>query len=140
MRALGRRLPSAARESFARGRTIIFRGEILSKLYLIERGRARAAYETALGPAAMDLRPGDFFGEVTILEGLSSDSLVEAVSGQTVVLGIPIASFRALLTQDDALRHAFHERVAERRTALGAALLGWRTFDPARTRSWRWPA
>jgi CRP-like cAMP-binding protein len=138
--ALRRRLPLALSETYGRGRTIVFRGELLSRVYLIERGRVRASYETGAGTAALALRAGDIFAEIGALEGLPSDALVEAASSQVVVLGIPVESLRALLGTDEPLRRLFLERVAERRTALGAALLGWSGFNPAVTRPGLWPS
>ena len=140
MRELQRRVPLAAPETYQRGRTVIFRGEILSKLFLVARGRVHASYETGLGMTTLELRPGDFFGEIAVMEALASDCLVEAASRQTVVLGIPIDSFRALLAGDELLKRAFLERIADRRTALGAALLGWRAFDAAKARASLWSA
>lgn len=138
VRELERRLSSARSEIFGRGRTIVFRGEILCKVYVVRRGRVRASYETALGPTALELKPGDFFGEIGVLEGLASDALVESDAARTVVLGVPVESFRALLASEEALMRSFLERIAERRTALGAALLGWRSFDPGRARASLW--
>lgn len=140
VRELQRRVPLSATETFQRGRTVVFRGEIISKLFMVARGRVHASYETGMGMTTLELRPGDFFGEIAVMEALASDCLVEAASRQTVVLGIPVDCFRMLLAQDELLKRSFLERIADRRTALGAALLGWRAFDASKARASLWSA
>jgi CRP-like cAMP-binding protein len=132
-------LPRLERMRFSRGRTIIFRGEMLASLYLIEKGLAQAEYETGLGPVTLTLGPGDFLGEAGLLEGRCSDARVLAASGHTVVAAVPCAQLRALMAENSALRHYLLEKTAERRASLGAALLGWTAFKPGIASAAAWP-
>jgi CRP-like cAMP-binding protein len=111
--------------SYEAGRTILVRGELLDRLYLVLHGRAEARYKTKRGPYELDLGPGDFFGETTVTEHASvSDATVRTAERGTVLASIDDRRFRELLEVNASLKHRFLERTAERREALGGAILG----------------
>lgn len=127
----GRRLlDETDRGAYKAGRTIVWRGEVVSRLFIVEKGLVEASYATRMGPAALSLGPGDFFGEISVMEGGPSESRVRAAADDTLVLDLPAGAFRELMAENQELRRRFFEATAMRRTALGAAILGWRAFDP----------
>lgn len=132
-------MPDLRRVTYLRGRTILFRGEMADSLYLLERGVAKAEYETGLGPVTLTLGPGDFIGETAILEERCADSTVVAASSRAVVASIPGARLREWMAENAALRHYLLEKTAERRASLGGALLGWTGFRPSIASAAAWP-
>lgn len=121
--------PHVDMASYDAGHTIVVRGELLCRLYILVRGRAEARYKTKRGPAELPLVPGDFFGEISVTaEDSVSDATVKTLERQTVVVSIAAERFRELVEANAALKHWFLERAAARRSALGAALLGLSQF------------
>jgi CRP-like cAMP-binding protein len=120
-----RLLAAVDRSAYAAGRTIVWKGEVVSRLFVVERGDVEAAYETPLGPAFLRLGPGDFFGETSVIEGGPSETRVRACADGTLVLDVPAAAFRAVMDENAELFQRFLEAAALRRVSLGASFLGW---------------
>jgi len=69
------------RHTFRRGTTIFLKGQAGDALYLIETGRVRIFLQTEAGGehTLALLGPGDFFGELALLDGLPRSASAEAV-------------------------------------------------------------
>lgn len=111
----------ARRLTFRDGATIVFRGEILTSVFLLESGGAEARYRMPRAEAPLALRAGDFFGERALADDATSDAVVRA-HGTAAVLAIPAAVLKLLLAENQALARAMAERVELRRASLGSML------------------
>jgi CRP-like cAMP-binding protein len=69
-----------------------------------------------------ELKAGEFFGEVSLLESTSATATIKAVEDGTEILMIPHDSFQALLKEHPVLEKSLRDRIAERKKAKAAAL------------------
>ncbi len=115
---LRRVTPDIERNVYAAGQTLILRGQVSSGFYIIKKGRAVASYKLPSGPAQLELKAGDFFGEISLLGDAASDASVKAVEDETTVLTIPSASFGKLLEMQPVLKKALLDKVAARKKSL----------------------
>ena len=98
-RALAGLAQQASRRVYAAGVTIVREGETGTALYVIARGRARV--ERGSGPATAalgELGPGDFFGELALIEDHPRSATVVALE-ETECLLFVVWEFRALLKE-----------------------------------------
>lgn len=110
----------ARRARYRRGATIVWRGEILTSLYILESGRAAAHYRRRRATAELALATGDFFGEGALEDDATSEALVRA-DGEALVLSVPTSLLRAVLSRNPGLARSVVERVQSRRCALWSA-------------------
>lgn len=114
---LRRITPDIERSAYAKGQTVLMRGEVSSAFYIIKKGRAVATYKTKTGMVTAELKAGDFFGEISLLEDMPSDASIKSDEDDTVVMMIPSASFNKLLEMQPLLKKGLQDKVAERRKA-----------------------
>ncbi|MBI5241402.1 MAG: cyclic nucleotide-binding domain-containing protein [Elusimicrobia bacterium] len=115
---LRRVTPDIVRTVYRAGQTVIMRGEVSSGFYIIKKGRASAAYKTAGGTVSQELKAGDFFGVVTLLQDMPSDASIKAVEDDTTILTIPADSFRKLLEMQPLLKKSLLDKAAQARKSL----------------------
>jgi CRP/FNR family cyclic AMP-dependent transcriptional regulator len=89
------------------GEVIVQAGESGDSFYLVLEGRARV-----LGKAR-ELRPGDFFGEMALLDGEPRSTTITA-SGRVRTMQLPRRSFLKALEQDPKIGLAIMEALAQR--------------------------
>jgi CRP/FNR family transcriptional regulator, cyclic AMP receptor protein len=95
---------------FSDGRTIVHQGEIGTGFFLIATGRARVVRD---GATIAQLGPGDFFGELSLLDG--GPRIATVVSeGPTTCLAIASWEFETLLESQPQLAIAILRGVARR--------------------------
>ncbi|MBK6880311.1 MAG: cyclic nucleotide-binding domain-containing protein [Elusimicrobia bacterium] len=112
----------ADRQVFNKGQTVVFRGEINSNFNILKSGRAEVSVKSGGDTVILStLGPGDFFGEMSLLESTPANATIRAVEDDTVVLMIPLDTFRAFLRQHPSLELALREKMAERRRQNAAA-------------------
>ena len=104
------------RNIYKTGQTIMFQGEVTKNFYIIKRGKAEAFAKTdgqkfALG----ELKAGDFFGEISLLESSSAIATVKAVEDETEVLMLTHESFQHLLKTIPAIEKILRDKIQERR-------------------------
>lgn len=116
---LRRITPDLERKTYAKGQTLLLRGEISTGLSVLKKGSAVAFYKTPKGPVERPLKAGDFFGEITLLADAPSDAAIKAAEDDTVVLTIGPESFKKLLEMQPILKKTLTDKAAERRKALG---------------------
>lgn len=120
---LRRVTPDIEHLSHNKGQTVLLRGEVSSAFYIIKKGLVSATYKSKEGVlATRELKAGDFFGEISLLEDMPSDAAIRALEDETVILMIPSASFRKLLEMQPMLKNSLMAKVAERRKSLSAKL------------------
>ena len=98
-RALSGLAQQASRRVYTAGESIVREGETGTALYVIVRGRARV--ERGSGPATAglgELGPGEFFGELALIEDHPRSATVVALE-ETECLLFVVWEFRALLKE-----------------------------------------
>lgn len=110
-----RRIAALAKKvTFAPGRTIVERGVRGDCFYLIVEGSAKV-YRSVVptGRALARLGPGDFFGEMALLDGGPRTATVVA-DARVVAIKIPRPSFRQLLVKEPTVGLRMLEVMAQR--------------------------
>ncbi len=107
--------PDIERAQYANGQTVMLKGEISSGFYIIKKGKASASGKTKEGPIQIELKAGDFFGEISLLDNSASDLTIKAQEDATEVLMIPSASFQKLLELQPLLKKTLLEKAAQRK-------------------------
>jgi CRP/FNR family cyclic AMP-dependent transcriptional regulator len=104
----------AVEVDFGEGRTIVRQGEVGTGFFLIATGLARVVRD---GQTIAELGPGDFFGELSLLDG---EPRIAAVVTQTATTCLAIASwdFEALLEAQPRLAILLLKGVARRLRAV----------------------
>jgi CRP-like cAMP-binding protein len=106
------------RRRYKKGQIVFLRGEVLLDAFLLARGSATALYAPSRGDNAIELVPGDFFGEdVLVSEGISK-ALVHCEEDDTVVLAIPAAQLKALLDVNPLLKRTVIAQISHRLSRL----------------------
>ena len=100
--------------SFDDGRTIVRQGEVGTGFFLIASGGARVVRD---GEAIAHLRPGEFFGELSILDRQPRIAQVVA-DGSTTCLALASWDFEAILASEPGVALAILREVASRLRAL----------------------
>jgi CRP/FNR family transcriptional regulator, cyclic AMP receptor protein len=98
-RAIAGLAQQASRRTYAAGEAIVREGDPGTALYVIVRGRVRV--ERGSGPmtaALTELGPGDFFGELALIEDHPRSASVVALE-ETECLLFVVWEFRALLKE-----------------------------------------
>jgi CRP-like cAMP-binding protein len=104
LEALGRGL---RRRRFRRNEVIFHQGDVGDSLHVVASGAVKIVLPSSEGEEAIiaTLRPGDFFGELALLDGAPRSATATALE-QTETLVLPRTVFRDLLEVDASLRDA----------------------------------
>jgi CRP-like cAMP-binding protein len=105
--ALGAMVRSLRRRRFRRNETIFHQGDPGESLHVVAVGAVKIVLPSAEGEEAIiaTLRPGDFFGELALLDGAPRSATAVAIDpAETMVL--PRSAFNELLERDASLRNA----------------------------------
>ena len=117
------------------GELIVHAGDLGAEMYVIQSGRVRitkqmGGREVVLG----DLGPGDFFGEMSLLESLPRDADAVAI-GETKLLVLNAGSLLVRLRRDPTFALEMLHRLSGRVRTLNAELekaLGTNGADDSR--------
>jgi CRP/FNR family cyclic AMP-dependent transcriptional regulator len=101
---------TAIEVDFPAGRAIVRQGEVGTGFYLISAGRARVVRD---GATIAELGPGEFFGELSLLDGRPRIATVTAVE-PTTCLAIASWDFETLLHAQPGVAIAILRGVAGR--------------------------
>jgi CRP/FNR family cyclic AMP-dependent transcriptional regulator len=98
---------SLRRRKFRRNEVIFHQGDVGNSLQIVVNGAVKIVLPSAEGEEAIiaTLRPGDFFGELALLDGAPHSATATALD-QTETLDLPRAAFQGLLEQDAELQRA----------------------------------
>lgn len=114
--ALGRIAERAVEVDFAEGRSIVRQGEVGTGFFLIASGRAQVVAD---GESLAELGPGEFFGELALIDGEPRMAGVTTLA-PTTCLAIASWDFEALLETQPRLAIAILRGVARRLRAVTA--------------------
>jgi CRP-like cAMP-binding protein len=104
-------LKNAKRRTFAAGDVVVEEGESALNLFIVESGHARI--EKAKAGVVGRMGPGDFFGEIALLDDTNRTATVIADDELTCYL-IPIWEFRALLEANPRMALPMLHKVIDR--------------------------
>jgi CRP-like cAMP-binding protein len=92
---------------FRRNEVIFHQGDPGDSLHIVSEGAVKITLPSPEGEEAIiaTLRPGDFFGELALLDGASRSATAVALDA-TTTLALPRDAFLELLEEDRALRDA----------------------------------
>ena len=95
---------ASSRRSYNKGQTILFKGETVDGLHIVEAGKAGVFVKPPYKPPVQiaELSEGEVFGETSIVEMGTAGAAVKACENDTLVLMIPQEAFRHVLQQDEA--------------------------------------
>lgn len=113
--------------TYADGELICREGESASEMFVIRRGAVRVFKASPRGDLELAmLHKGDFFGEMSVLEGLPRDASAQAI-GESEVLVITPGALLVRLRRDPTFAFELLRRLSGRVRSLNArvvALLG----------------
>ncbi len=101
------------RRRFRRNETIFHQGDPGDALHIVTSGAVKIVLPSLEGEEAIiaTLRPGDFFGELALLDGAPRSATAVALEA-TETWTLPRAAFLAMLDQDKALRESLLAGIA----------------------------
>jgi CRP-like cAMP-binding protein len=107
---LGRQM---RRRKFRRNEVIFHQGDPGESLHVVASGAVKIVLPSAEGEEAIiaTLRPGDFFGELALLDGAPRSATAVALE-PSETLTLPRTTFRDMLDRDPGLRDALLEGLA----------------------------
>lgn len=111
---IGRIAGRTVEVEFAAGHVIARQGEIGTGFFLIASGQVRVVRD---GASVATLGPGEFFGELSILDGKPRTAQVAAVE-RTVCLALASWDFEAIVTEEPAVALAVLRALATRLRSL----------------------
>jgi putative membrane protein len=97
------------------GEVLVRQGELGQEFFIVESGTAEASID---GRHIREFGPGDFFGEMALLEEERRTATVTATSPMVVIV-MTRASFRALDQTVPTIHKIVHDAIAERRATTG---------------------
>ena len=116
---LRRVTPDIERKEYNKGETVIFKGQITDAFHIIKKGKVIVMLKPKPGEAAaaagVELKAGDFFGEMSLLEDIAATASVKAAEDGVEILMIPHASFQKLIDMQPLLKKALLDKIAARR-------------------------
>lgn len=107
--------PDISRKTYSKGQTILMRGEIAEGLHIVKKGGAKVFSKSVKEPPVAELKPGDFFGEVSVLESATAEATVQSAEDGTEILNIPHDSFQKLIEMKPVLKKTLMDRIAARK-------------------------
>ncbi len=111
------------RKTFGKGQTVVFQGEVSNNFHIVRRGKVEVVAKAGKDKARLaELNPGDFFGEMSLLESTAATATIKAAEDDTEILMISHDSFHDLLRQFPVLEKALRDRIAERKKQKADAL------------------
>ncbi len=106
------------RNTYKKGQTILFQGEVGQAFYIVKKGQVAVTAKPAKDkePALLaELKAGDFFGEMSLLEPTAATATIKASLDETEILTIPHEAFQFLLKQSPLLEATLREKISTRR-------------------------
>ncbi len=127
LKASKNRLTQGETSEFVRahegGELICREGEISGEMYVIQRGEVRIFKSTPQGQLELAvLQKGNFFGEMSLLEGLPRDASAEAV-GETELLVMTAGALLVRLRRDPTFAFELLRRLSSRVRRLNAQVV-----------------
>jgi CRP-like cAMP-binding protein len=102
-------------QTFRKGQTVVFQGEINHNFFILKSGSAQVFAKGSGNKACVgELKAGDFFGEISLLDSTTSDATIRSSADDTEVLMVPHDTFKRFLRENPGLELSLREKVAAR--------------------------
>jgi CRP/FNR family transcriptional regulator len=109
---------SLERFEFKQGQTVLFQGEISNRLYFINKGKLSVIIsKKGQKSKVADLKPGDYFGEMSLLEPIAASATIKAEE-PTVVDALDGKAFRRVLENIPSALETISQKIAARRESM----------------------
>ncbi len=103
-------------QTFKKDQTVVFQGEINHNFFILKSGSAQVFAKSGVGKACLgDLKAGDFFGEISLLDSTTCDVTIRSSADDTEVLMLPHDTFKRFLRENPGLELSLREKIAERK-------------------------
>lgn len=112
-------------KNYKKGGTVMFQGEVTNNFYVIKRGKVMVLAKSAKDKDKVqlaELKAGDFFGEMSLLESTAATATIKAVEDDTEILMIPHASFQVLIKENPLLEKTLKDRIEARKKQKSEAM------------------
>lgn len=110
-------------QTFKKDQTVVFQGEINHNFFILKSGSAQVFAKSGAGKACLgDLKAGDFFGEISLLDATTCDVTIRSSADDTEVLMVPHDTFKRFLRENPGLELSLREKIAERKRLKAQAL------------------
>jgi CRP-like cAMP-binding protein len=97
------------------GKLIIFQGEIGQNFYIIKRGKVQVTARSGKDRAELaELKTGDFFGEISLLDEVPVSATVKVTEADTEILTLAHDVFHKMLVENPPLELMIRQRINER--------------------------
>ncbi|MBL0057706.1 MAG: cyclic nucleotide-binding domain-containing protein [Elusimicrobia bacterium] len=117
-------------QTFKSGQTVVFQGEISHNFFILKSGSAQVFSKSGGNKVLLgELKAGDFFGEISLLDSTTADATIRSTADNTEVLMVPHDTFKRFLRENPGLELSLRERVAARIRQKAEALRA-RTAPP----------
>lgn len=104
------------RKTYNKGQTVIFQGEVSQNFYVVRKGKVMVAAKVGKDKAELaELKAGDFFGEMSLMDATAVTATIKAMDDNTEILMIPHESFQYLLKENPLLEKSLRDRIAARK-------------------------
>ncbi len=114
--ALGDMAESMERRQYHSGEVVLLKGELPTTLFFVREGKVAVHVKPKKGEAfTKELAQGDFFGEMSFLEGTSAMASIKAAQDGTEILAIPHQKMEAVMRDQPGVRQALLNTIAARR-------------------------
>ena len=111
---IGQLLSGLEKQHYKQGATILFQGEISSKLSLVESGKVSVMLRKGKEKIKVaELGANSFFGEISLLTPRAATATIKAEE-DSVVLFLPGEIVQRLVSDNPALNEEINKKIAER--------------------------
>ncbi len=112
--------PQLQRKTFSKGDIIIKQGDIADSFYVLSHGEVEVIHENQDGTkdSLARLEPGQYFGEIGIINHSERIATVQVVSDKVEVMMLDRVAFKALLESSEMSHQAVQQVMRKRLTGL----------------------
>ncbi|HRY28691.1 MAG TPA: cyclic nucleotide-binding domain-containing protein [Elusimicrobiota bacterium] len=106
------------RKTYNKGQTVMFQGEVTNNFFVVKKGKVMVVAKVGKEKERVELaelKAGDFFGEMSLLESTAATATIKSVEEGTEILMIPHDSFQYLLKENPLLEKTLRDRIAARK-------------------------
>ncbi|OGS20681.1 MAG: hypothetical protein A2252_04725 [Elusimicrobia bacterium RIFOXYA2_FULL_39_19] len=105
------------KNAYKPNQTIVFQGEISSKLYVVCDGMVSIIVRSGQDKKKVaELKTGDYFGEISLIEPTTASATVKAEQ-PTIVCAITCENFKRILEKNSNALEALKNKIAARKEA-----------------------
>jgi len=114
---IGRLMGGMEKQNYKQGATILFQGEISSKLCIVESGKVSVTVRNRSAKTKVaDLETNNFFGEISLLTPRAATATIKA-EADTVIILLPGEVVQSLAKENARFHEGLNQKINERLAA-----------------------